>query len=156
MGFFIILKIHHLNFKKEIKIALEDGFYSHQLMEMKLDSGLLKNLIWLESDEFSLEGELYDVICTEKDKQGNVKYYCIKDHKEKEILMTYMDHGAVHHPSGIQKIRVNIQDTFLTYYFELTNLQIKKWMINASSDFLYLNKISSLQIDLNYPPPKLV
>ena len=94
VGFFTYFEWEHYHIRKDIKRALKHSVPENQLKEFDFTNKEIKNLTWIKSNEFKLNGRFYDVISKKKTKTG-YHFKCIDDHQETELFQKLEESTAV-------------------------------------------------------------
>jgi hypothetical protein len=115
------------------------------------------NLRWINHDEFSLNDELYDVLKKESGSDGEIRLYCIKDLKEKELnenlgkhISRHMDNEGSENKNEKKSAKNLVKDYFPTVFL----LSVP----GICSDVEYFFPQISLQLvdpENLSPPPKI-
>jgi len=88
-GYYMVVKVMRRQLKEQVKtIRLNnhpfEGLQVVKESKLSLANGKSK-LVFVQKDEFKIEGEMYDIISTVE--QGNdIWYYCVKDKQEDKLL----------------------------------------------------------------------
>ena len=69
IGFFTCFEWEHYHIRKDIKCALKHSVPENQLKEFDFTVKEIKNLTWIKTHEFKLNGRFYDVIKKTKTKK---------------------------------------------------------------------------------------
>lgn len=88
-GMYFIIESVRFSVKKEIKRKIKLGVPENELHQLKflktdIESGNAE-LKWLEDNEFSFQGKMYDVVRT-LDDGPYIIYYCINDFQEEQLF----------------------------------------------------------------------
>jgi len=94
VGFFTYFEWEHYHMRKDIKHALKHSVPQNQLKEFDFTNKEIKNLTWIKSHEFKLNGRLYDVIKKMPTKNG-FHFKCIDDHQETALFQKLEESTAV-------------------------------------------------------------
>lgn len=93
-GYWAIFHIQKNSIKKEIKRKMLQKIPIEELTCLSFKSKTAEQIFWIEDNEFYYNGNMYDVVRTVRNKQGQITYYCINDTKEanlKNTLAIYID-----------------------------------------------------------------
>lgn len=85
VGFFAYFEWEHYHIRKDIKHALKHSVPENQLKNFDFTNKEIKNLTWIKSNEFKLNGRYYDVIERTSNKNG-FHFKCIDDFQETELF----------------------------------------------------------------------
>jgi len=149
VGYYFIYIIHQHIIKEEIERELLTHIPDSSL-ELVIVEDHSNNLEWEEEGkEFSLNGDMYDVVRIEV-KNGKTYLYCINDKKEKEILNNLVK--AVNHDSKKERNGVK---PFMTDMIFITSVEpVKPFSDSSPYGSLTVSSISSLK-EITIPPPKV-
>ncbi len=94
VGFFSYFEWEHYHNRKDIKKALKHSVPENQLKEFDFTNKEIKNLTWIKSHEFKLNGRFYDVIKKTPTKNG-FHFKCIDDVQETALFQKLDESTAV-------------------------------------------------------------
>ena len=158
IGFVGYFEFAHYQLKKEIKSQLKQGVTKDKLVIFDFDAKQIKKLVWLEKNEFDLNGNLYDVV-RKSNSNGITHLECISDKQEK-VLFAKLNQNVSsnlcddnqHKPISnwvkllqTPALPIRVFDTKNLIYF-------KDFPIET---FNYLDYLSMKFIQIVSPPPQL-
>lgn len=110
VGYYFIYTYQQYCIKKEVRQNIINSISDDNFFVFNNDD---KNLIWEESDEFSINGKMYDVAKVKV--VDNKKYlYCLKDDSETNLVTNYYSNFSKENQSSKQKKeKQNIQFQFV-------------------------------------------
>ena len=87
-GHYLAFRVQLYRLKAEMKRSLRQGRHRKEVLVLCLDAEQARQLRWEDEEEFSWQGEMYDVI--EKRVNGSsLRIACIADKKEERLLQAY-------------------------------------------------------------------
>ena len=87
-GHYLAFRVQLYRLKAEMKRSLRQGRHRKDVLLLCLDAEQARQLRWEDEEEFSWQGELYDVI--EKRVDGSkLRITCIADKNEERLLQAY-------------------------------------------------------------------
>lgn len=156
LGYFPVLKLfqHKSNQVVKTLISKNDSGNSLTLIDIRSDQG--NQVRWLDDNEFIFQDEIYDLVRTEKDSNGIIRYYCLKDEKEQKVLDLIgeeLGQNTGERNNSSQKSE-NPVKSLLKDYLPVNN---SRSLIPFISTKLLINKgfnFTSIEPDVLVPPPK--
>jgi hypothetical protein len=120
-------------------------------------SDILNNKIqFIHNDEFSLNGNMYDIICKYETKDS-VHFTCYNDEKEEKLIVNYVktsknsgDYGLINN-INIKLYQLNYSSIYTSPGI-LTNIYLED--NSKCNNHFKLSNYSSLFLDVSVPPPK--
>lgn len=94
VGFFTYFEWEHYHIRKDIKRAMKHSVPENQLKNFEFTNKEIKNLTWIKSNEFKLNGRYYDVIKRIPTKSG-FHFKCIDDVQETALFQKLDESTAV-------------------------------------------------------------
>jgi hypothetical protein len=94
VGFFSYFEWEHYHIRKDIKRALKHSVPENQLKNFDFSNKEIKNLTWIKSNEFKLNGRYYDVI-KRIPKENGFHFICIDDFQEMELFQKLEESTAI-------------------------------------------------------------
>lgn len=85
VGFFTYFEWEHYHIRKDLKRALKQSVPENQLKNFDFTNKEVKNLTWIKSNEFKLNGRFYDVVERTSVKNG-FHFKCIDDFQETQLF----------------------------------------------------------------------
>lgn len=128
------------NLQQDIKAGKIKIGANKEVYEISLNDNL-QNIYWedKEQKEFSLNGQIYDVVSSSK-VNGKTMLYCYSDKEEQHLINDY--NSITKHNSATGK-KIKEIDNLITLFFE-----------NKNDDFFPILKKSNLLSDfISYFPP---
>jgi hypothetical protein len=89
VGFFSYIEWEKFRIRKEIKQVIKKSVPEENLVQLDFTFSEFKNIKWVESNEFKLNGRMYDVVSKKKTKTG-YQLMCINDIQE-TVLFAKLD-----------------------------------------------------------------
>lgn len=93
VGFFTYFELEHYHIRKDIKRALKQTVPENQLKNFDFTKKEVKNLTWIKSNEFKLNGRFYDVVERTSTKNG-FHFKCIDDFQETQLFQNLEESTA--------------------------------------------------------------
>jgi hypothetical protein len=93
---------------------------------LALSSDEQKNITWMESDEFELNGNRYDLVKAET-RNNITYYYCVHDHDEEQLVAAFKDHSQ----------EQSANPTSPKASKEFVKLMLKKYSFNQTTTHFY-------------------
>ena len=90
IGYYLYMRFTQEDLRKEMKARIRTLASEHDLVAIDLNDEISQIRWEEEGKEFSLSGEMYDVVKT-KELGGRMILYCIKDKIEQGIINKYND-----------------------------------------------------------------
>lgn len=158
IGFVGYFEFAHYQLKKEIKSQLKHGVPKDKCVIFDFDAKQIKKLVWLEKNEFDLNGNLYDVV-RKSNSNGITHLECISDKQEKVLFAKLNQNVSSNLSDDNQHTPVSslfklLQTPALPIrVFDTTNLIY--FQENPIKTFYYLDHLSMKFIQIVSPPPQL-
>ena len=93
VGFFSCFEWEKFKIRKEIKQVIKKSVPEENLVHLDFTFKEYKNIKWMESNEFNLNGRMYDVVSRKKTKTG-YQLMCINDIQETFLFAKLDDSTA--------------------------------------------------------------
>jgi len=150
IGYYFVYTIYQFIIKEEIERELLSHIPDSSL-ELVIAEDHADKLDWEEKNkEFSLNGEMYDVVRIEK-KDGKTHLYCLNDKKEKELLDNLVK--AVNKNSDNKKERNNVKPVLADMIILVPVEPVKTFSDSSPYGSLSVSPVSSFK-EITIPPPK--
>jgi hypothetical protein len=157
IGHYPVFLIRQQVIQDDLSNLINRGIAKGTLTVLSFDQQEINALNWTRKNEFRFMNNMYDVVLMDTDKDGTIRFYCIIDTKEKELIANFEKHisrnmeSAANHQRHEQNLYKNlIKDYFLpdkvTSYTTFVNEFKYDWLI-----FLLISVTPETQI----PPPKI-
>jgi len=156
IGYYPIFLFQKNNIEKEIQRISVGNISNDQVAVISLNINELQKLSWLKENEFSFQDKLYDVIKIEKRSNNEILFYCIEDHKEKDLIVNFEKHIAQHMDDGARN-HTNCSTVYkkLNYDFYFFEFDRQNFQLLQKIDFACLNNFyNSAYLEKHTPPPK--
>jgi hypothetical protein len=158
VGFFTYFEWEHYHIRKDIKRALKHSVPENQLKNFDFTNKEIKNLTWIKSNEFKLDGRFYDVISKKKTKTG-YHFKCINDHQETELFQKIEESTAVNlnnssSSSPLKHWLKLLKTPFVTDFKFVEMPVIESVKELKSAIFQYKEKYSLVHISSLFSPPE--
>jgi len=160
-GYLIVFKSFQYGIKKEIKTRIKNKLDDKDLVLIKCpshpDKEQRKLFHWNEENEFSYQGNMYDVV-RQYSIHDTIYYYCIIDTKEKDLfgnLDVQVDQNMASNSMANNLVRLFKLSIDQTYLFDFSI----DYLLRSSKSTVSLYLIpgySPVQKDVETPPPELV
>ncbi|MBI5540584.1 MAG: hypothetical protein HY951_11035 [Bacteroidia bacterium] len=141
--------------KAEIKNRINNNVPTNELTILMFNKEEYANLVWEESKEFRLNGKMYDVISTVKNRDESITVYCIDDERESllfELHSKQIDDNSSDNKDSKAKHRVS--KVILNYFFQSLNIIIHNTITRCKTENYYNINCLSPNIEVKLPPPK--
>ncbi len=141
------------NARSEMKEKMKSGLAEKDFTYLELSTKEYQDLAWMEENEISYKGEMYDLIKLSQGPEG-VILKVISDEKESKILDSMKQQDEQNSPV---KQKTQLFQLFLSLYN--SDFQIWKcphFISIKDHSTLYLNNYSSLIPELSTPPPRAI
>lgn len=158
IGFVGYFELAHYQLKKEIKSQLKQGVSKDKLVIFDFNSNQLKELVWLEKNEFDLNGNLYDVV-RKSNSNGITHLECISDKQEKVLFAKLNQNVSSNLCDDNQHKPVSSLFKLLQTPALLSNINVDINIISSKENntwtFIYLDLSSIKSIQIDSPPPQI-
>ena len=158
VGFFTYFEWEHYHIRKNIKKALKHSVPENQLKEFDFTNDEIKNLSWIKSHEFKLNGRFYDVIKKTPTKNG-FHFKCIDDIQETELFRKLEESTAVNlnNSSSSSPLKHWLKLLKTPFVFNVIGVKpiICSMTIIESCNFNYHFSIKGISQIPAYFPPKV-
>jgi hypothetical protein len=150
--------LEHYYIRKDIKRALKQSVPENQLKNFDFTNKEIKNLTWIKSNEFKLNGKYYDVISKKKTKTG-YHFKCIDDHQETELFQKLEESTAVNLNNSSSSSPLKHWLKLLKTPFVFNEMGLRPIVCHISSressNFKYHFSIKGISQIPAYLPPKV-
>jgi hypothetical protein len=158
VGFFTYFEWEHYHIRKDIKHALKHSVPENQLKNFDFTNKEIKNLTWIKSNEFKLNGRYYDVIKRIPTKNG-FHFKCIDDFQETELFQKLEESTAVNLNNSSSSSPLKHWLKLLKTPFLFNEMSVKpifSYVSNReSSNYIYHFSIKGISQIPVYLPPKV-
>ncbi len=158
VGFFTFFELEHYQIRKDLKHALKHSVPENQLKEFDFTNKEIKNLTWIKSHEFKLNGRFYDVIKKTPTKNG-FHFKCIDDVQETALFQKLDESTAVNLNNSSSSSPLKHWLKVLKTPFVLNEMGVKPIVSSISnierSGFKYHFSIKGIYQIPAYLPPKV-
>ena len=157
VGFVGYFEVSHFSLKKEIKSLLKRGVPEDELITFTFNQKELNELKWLKKNEFEFNGNLYDVVKTEKLPGSKWKLACISDKQETLLFANLSQNvasnlGDSKHPTPLFSLMKILHFPLLVNdYHVKVNEGFE--VDNHGHVFIYLPHESIKSVRIDTPPP---
>lgn len=86
----MLFPLQQFRIRKEIKSHIKHGLSEDELQSISFTPELSADMIWMKDHEFSLHGEMFDIVYRDTCPDGSIQLYCINDKQEK-VLFEHLD-----------------------------------------------------------------
>jgi hypothetical protein len=158
VGFFTYFEWEHYHIRKDIKHALKHSVPESQLKNFDFTNKEIKNLTWIKSNEFKLNGRFYDVIERIPTKNG-FHFKCIDDFQETELFEKLEESTAINlnnssSSSPLKHWLKLLKKPFIADFRFVKMNEIETVLELKSTDFQYQKLYSSIHKTSVFTPPK--
>jgi len=158
VGFFTYFEWEHYHIRKDIKRALKHSVPENQLKNFDFTNKEIKNLTWIKSNEFKLNGRFYDVIERTPTKNG-FHFKCIDDFQETELFQKLEEFTAINMNNSSSSSPLKhwlklLKTPFVTDFKFVKMPVIESVKELKSAIFQYKEKYSLVHISSVFSPPK--
>ncbi len=154
-GDYILFKIEQHKVRKEIVGKIKAGIADENLTAISINSTNEHLLNWKDKEEFSFNGEMFDVVNTESFSNGNKIYHCLTDNQESKLIKEFQKNSEKKRKN---KNNRNSADKVVKYFEPINPLPQKDSGLysieNKISFFKYSENYASLALEISSPPPK--
>lgn len=158
VGFFTYFELEHYQIRKDIKYALKHSVPENQLKEFDFTNKEIKNLTWIKSHEFKLNGRYYDVIKKTPTKNG-FHFKCIDDVQETALFQKLEESTSVNlnNSSSSSPLKHWLKLLKTPFVFNLIGVKsiICSITILESCNFNYHFSVKGISQIPIYLPPKV-
>lgn len=157
-GFIGYFEYSYITLKKEIKQQIKKGVPQSELITFKLSKSEQAKMVWLDRNEFQLNGNLYDVIHKFRNDNGFLVLHCISDVKEKVLFATLGQtvsqqlNGGEHNSSVVTWFKL-LQLPILKHDYSTAIYQCLEEDLDNKIFIFYKEPFSSEHIEVFSPPP---
>jgi hypothetical protein len=89
-GYYLCYRLMQFGIREGIEQQIKNGLKTEELSLVVTSINNESGISWIEKNkEFSYQGEMYDIVKTKIQGQSRY-YYCINDHKEKQLIANYL------------------------------------------------------------------
>ncbi len=158
MGYFIVFKSMQLAVKSDIKRRIKEKLPESELTVIRLsdnDKTMHDRMRWIEGTEFRLDGNMYDVVRSERVGDTTI-YYCINDVQEESLFVNLdkqVKEQDQNNPQSNQKrtnlLKILVQEALMTSK-ELKNFSVLLGEISIFERPM----VSEIAFSPPAPPPK--
>lgn len=158
IGYHFIFQVQQHRIKKDVEAYLHRSAAIQNAMELRVslaDEAAISKLKWEDENEFTLNGELYDVI-QKKNENGELVIRCIKDKNETHLVNNYTKISKETQSDPSSKDKSTVLLKLITGFFIKTEQpvlslpsSISKKHVNTLCDAL-----SSGSKEILIPPPQ--
>ena len=158
VGFFTYFEWEQYHIRKDIKRALKHSVPENQLKNCYFTNKEIKNLTWIKSNEFKLNGRYYDVIKRIPTKSG-FHFKCIDDFQETALFRKLEESTAVNlnnssSSSPLKHWLKLLKTPFVTNFKFVEMPVIESVKELKSAIFQYKEKYSLVHISSVFSPPE--
>lgn len=158
IGFYSYFEWEHFNVRKNIKCALKQSVPESQLKSFYFTTQEIKNLTWIKSNEFKLNGRFYDVIERIPTERG-FHFKCIDDFQETKLFQRLEESTVINlnnsTSSSPLKHWLKLLKTPFVADFECTKMsEIESFTGLISVIFCYKEIYSLQHSSIVFTPPK--
>ena len=152
-GYYIIFCVRQAAIKVEIKRmrCLQMSSHAETVLVFSLDDkNAMNRLKWESNDEFSIDGQMYDVI-EKKISNNKLVFRCISDKKETALIRTYEkmnDENNAKNKSALLLKLINLS------YLPAKSIELFVSYTPLPSPYLHSEIIPSRVRDVLTPPPQ--
>lgn len=107
IGYFPVFVFQQNLAKKEIKQRLKQSVPEEELSIIIIDEHNSSEINWIDKNEFTFDGKMYDIVRFEKGPDGKTHYYCINDKQEKKLFANLEKHLQNNFEGNSQKEKNN-------------------------------------------------
>lgn len=130
IGFASFLQFSKLSIRKDMKHQIKAGIPESKLRTFSFTYQELKQLVWLEKDEFEFQGHMYDMVFRSYTKNG-VVVKCIDDVQEAQLFKKLDHYVAKRFHSGEKGAKVLAWLDFLKVIH--SNVTPSDWYVSSQS-----------------------
>ncbi len=158
IGLFSYFEWAHYHIRQDIKSTLKQSVPENQLKYFHFTNNEIKNLTWIKSNEFKLNGRYYDVIKRIPTKSG-FHFKCIDDFQETELFQKLEESTAINlnnssSSSPLKHWLKLLKTPFVTDFKFVKIAVIESVNEFKSAIFQYKEKYSFLHISSVFSPPE--
>jgi hypothetical protein len=113
IGYYPAFVISRYKIRNDFKQKIKKDIPEAEIASITLTDEVLNKLKWNADDEFELDGQMYDIISKEKDKQGLTVFRCHPDSKEKKLYDNFFHWIKTTHD---EENNTNDNTNVLTYF----------------------------------------
>ena len=139
--------------KSEMKLNLSNHSLDSEFILLTVTAKEFKALSWVEENEFSKNGILYDVVSVDKTENGDYIIKVIDDKKENQFLSILFNNSEQN--SSAKKIVTFFFQLFSQFFSQNETFNLCRNLGIIKNYFIYLNNYSFLVSKQNFQPPKL-
>ncbi|MFL5752159.1 MAG: hypothetical protein ACJ76F_02035 [Bacteroidia bacterium] len=151
-GSFLLYEFRRAELKAEAEERIRKSVPENMLTRICIQNNSdWLQINWEEKNEFSYQQELYDLVRTEKTKNGLI-LYCIKDSQENKLIAEFQKSSQKEQDQQSSKNK-SAKKTIQLFHSVLSD----KMFYPLSEKKLFTHSYSSVpevQVQRHYPPPK--
>ncbi len=104
IGYYPHYLLRRLMVKASMEAEMKKSLPAPQLVKLSFTARAYSHIHWLEANELSVNGELYDVVKRYQEPSGQVVLLCLNDQKETalEAALDVQSDQACHHASSVK------------------------------------------------------
>lgn len=156
-GDILILKIEQYKVRKEVVKNIKAGVAEASLTRISVTSKNAHLITWKDSEEFSLNGEMYDIVHTEKISDEKTIYHCLTDNQETKLIDQFNKNS---NKKRKNKNNRNSLAKLVKFIERINPIPQKNTSLipstNSNISFIYTENYSALSLEISSPPPKTV
>lgn len=138
LGYFVCFELEYQEIKSQFKKILKENVNNDELIKFDLSLSEFDELVWRKKNEFSFQGNFYDVVRKKETTKG-VILFCVSDAQEK-VLFEHLEE-MIGNKLKESKNDSSVESTFFTLDLSINEEHLViPWLKDEKeiSDFQYL------------------
>lgn len=153
-GPFFVLYYRQMVSRSEMRQYLRQHVQHADIKRFQFSDGDQTKIAWEDENEFSLDGEMYDVI--KKVKQGKtLVVYCVADKKETRLIQQFLTQAKKQIPVK-ENDSLRTQLLMLLYWVDSGNQAVPLASTRLLHFDLYTFSLPYIHQNIPAPPPRIV
>ena len=157
IGHYPVFLIRQKTIQDDLSNLINQGVAEATLTVLSFDWQEINALNWIKKNEFRYMNKMYDIVYREICDDGRIRYYCIIDTKERELLDNFENHISqnMENMAGNQKNEQNLNKNLIRDYFPPDKVSSYTSVVKEIKyDWLTFFLISAVP-ETHTPPPKI-
>ena len=153
-GYYLAFTFQQSGIKETVQHTFKE---TDDLLVLRILPGEEKNITWNGSDEFSLNGKMYDVAFTKQ--EGNILYlYCHSDSKENHLFASLNLHirNNIGFPGSRKNSKNTLKNPLPNFFMNTSKNELSFFVYTLKKEIQCSFHLLSFSIDKPAPPPRLV
>jgi hypothetical protein len=154
-GYYLAFTFQQSGIKETVQDAFKEG-ETDDLLVLRISPAEEKNMTWNGSEEFSLNGKMYDVAFSKR--EGNILYlYCYCDSKENQLFASLNLHvkNNIDFPGSRKNSKNTLKNPLPNYFMNSSKNELSFFVYILKKEIQCSFHLLSFSLDTPAPPPRL-